>query len=225
MAVLYLVMHSYKYGVYGFFLKLVFVILCAGIIIFILKKESSFVRCKNCNSRIRKTDIICKKCGVDLTNENKEIIIKKTSKKAIALCVSIPVILLALIISSVIFFSNSNNFLFELSGSLGVYLERHENYSKRNAEWEVECQALSGGKLKKVINSEHKKLSEIRINNYAKNNDMILHIEQNNLKESIDINDNGIEQIINMENYSTEEIRLTVEHNKADNIAFQVKWD
>ncbi|MEG0155962.1 MAG: hypothetical protein RR678_11395 [Lachnospiraceae bacterium] len=213
------------YGIYGLLFKVLFVLICFSIIYFLVKKKNVLALCKTCKTRIGAHDTICKKCGMELTDDNKEIIVGKSSKRIIVLCISIPIILVFIIVSTILVLSKSNNFFYELSGSTGIYLERSESSNAQHTNWSVDCQALTEGQLKKVINQNHVDLKELKVINNTTEGNLKLKIEQNNLSEIIEIENETNEQIFDLSKYTDDEIRLTVLHEKSDHIDFQFSWD
>lgn len=218
------ILHGLRFGLIGVLVKFLIVMACVMIILYILKKDNIMVFCKNCKSKVSKKDKNCKECGQQLSDDNKEIVVKKTSKKAIALCVSVPVVILAVLITSVVALSSRNDFFFELCGSPGIYLERYEDYDKQKSEWNIECHALTDGVLKKVINKEHEQLKKLIIKNNTVKGNMKLLIEQGNKKEVIDIADSNDGQSIDLSDYNDNTIRLSIEHGKND-IDLQFRWE
>ncbi len=141
--------------------------------------------------------------------------------KTIITCISVPIIILAILIGSVFALSDKSDFFYELTGSLGIYTERYE--SEDNNTWKVECTALTGGTLKKVINKQQEKPQTLYIDNETEEGTLSLVVRQGN-KEREYLIDNKSKMEISLEEFSSDSIRLAVEHNAADNIKFLVEW-
>lgn len=197
----------YKWGIWGLAIKLIFILACVVGIIFIIKV----------------LDNKCKKNGNTNNAKGKKdgIIIPKKNTKIIITCISVPVIILTILIGSVFALSNKIDFFYELTGSLGIYTERYE--SDDNNTWKVECTALTNGTLKKVINKQQEKLQTLYIDNKTEEGTLSLVVNQGD-KEIEYLIDNKSKMEISLEEFSSDSIRLAVEHNAADNINFLVEW-
>ena len=99
---------------------LIAVFLLVILIVYRRISQYKFCRCKQCKSTIGQNDSFCKKCGIELTADNKEIIIKKANRR---ISVGIYALLGIIIISGVtgvFLYSRNGSLLYDLSGSTGV---------------------------------------------------------------------------------------------------------
>lgn len=197
----------YKWGIWGLAIKLIFILACVAGIIFIIKVLDN--KCKN-NGNTNNAE-----------GKKDDIIIPKKNTKIIIACISVPVIILTILIGSIFALSNKIDFFYELTGSLGIYTERYE--SEDNNTWKVECTALTSGTLKKVINKQQEKLQTLYIDNKTENGTLSMIVCQGD-KEIEYLIDNKSKMEISLEEFSSDSIRLSVEHNATDNINFLVEW-
>lgn len=197
----------YKWGIVGLGIKIVIIGICALLILLIIRQFGK---------RSRKENTIPEE---DLSGNT--IVIKKTNRKMIAMCIAVPFLVIGLLIGGVFILSPKYDFFFELTGSPGIYTERYENV--KDNIWSIECTALTDGTLKKVINKDKNKLERIYIDNKTKDGTLKMIVQQGDLKEEYNID--GGQTAINMDSFSAETVRLTIEHKDVKEIEVSVEWE
>lgn len=163
---------------------LIAVFLLVILIVYRRISQYKFCRCKQCKSTIGQNDSFCKKCGIELTADNKEIIIKKANRR---ISVGIYALLGIIIISGVtgvFLYSRNGSLLYDLSGSTGVYAQKYDNTISDADYWIVDCKALSDGVFKKSVRNE--KLENLIVEGRTTDGEMILTVEAGNCKKEYD---------------------------------------
>lgn len=196
----------YKWGIIGMGIKIAIVGICALLIFLIIKVFGNKSKKKTADSKD------------DLYMES--LIVKKTNKKVVAMCIAVPFLVIGILISGVFALSAKYDFFYELTGSPGIYIERHEN--SKGSTWSVECTALTDGTLKKVINKDKKKLENLCIDNKSHGGTLTMIIQQGKLKKEYTIGNGQTE--LNIEAFSDESIRVAIEHKDVQTIDFSVEW-
>lgn len=197
----------YQWGLIGMGIKIAVLSICVLLILLIIKLFDYKYKKKMAAARD------------DLSMES--LTIKKTNKKMVVMCIAVPFFVIGVLISGVFALSEKYDFFYELTGSPGIYVERHEN--SKNSIWNVECTALTNGALKKVINKDKKKLENLYVDNQSKGGKLTMIIQQGKLKKEYHIGTGRTE--MNMADFTAESVRLAVKHKDVQTIDFSVEWE
>lgn len=184
--------------------------------------QYKFCRCKQCKSTIGQNDSFCKKCGIELTADNKEIIIKKANRR---ISVGIYALLGIIIISGVtgvFLYSRNGSLLYDLSGSTGVYAQKYDNTISDADYWIVDCKALSDGVFKKSVRNE--KLENLIVEGRTTDGEMILTVEAGNCKKEYNITNTEGEMVFDVSEFEPGLLKLYISHPKSEHIFVCIKW-
>ena len=173
-------------------------------------------------STIGQNDSFCKKCGIELTADNKEIIIKKANRR---ISVGIYALLGIIIISGVtgvFLYSRNGSLLYDLSGSTGVYAQKYDNTISDADYWIVDCKALSDGVFKKSVRNE--KLENLIVEGRTTDGEMILTVEAGNCKKEYNITNTEGEMVFDVSEFEPGLLKLYISHPKSEHIFVCIKW-
>ena len=201
---------------------LIAVFLLVILIVYRRISQYKFCRCNQCKSTIGQNDSFCKKCGIELTADNKEIIIKKANRR---ISVGIYALLGIIIISGVtgvFLYSRNGSLLYDLSGSTGVYAQKYDNTISDADYWIVDCKALSDGVFKKSVRNE--KLENLIVEGRTTDGEMILTVEAGNCKKEYNITNTEGEMVFDVSEFEPGLLKLYISHPKSEHIFVCIKW-
>ena len=192
------------------------------ITIFMFIRKTSVVICKYCKNEVGNQDINCPKCGQEMGNNTKEVVIKSNRNKRFIYAFVVSIVLLT---SCGILFSYvySEGYLGGLS--TGLYSGKKELYLQSNNIWGVEIDdALTAGTLNKIIDVEDEKPSQLLIESTCTSGTLILNVVQDDKVKSIDISNTNEQIKFDLSEYSDNDIKLSIKHTGAKNIKFKIEW-
>lgn len=210
------------FGIWGVIIRVLVMLVCAGIVLLIAWRKKNNTFCKTCKKRVHKFDTHCKSCGASMTEGNMETIIG-VSKNTRTISVLALIILIGVTGLSVVAFASSNNF----SGyGTGFYSDLHQTYTQNDSIWGIECErALTKGTFNKTIVGSGNLPLNLWIESSCESGTLILNMKQGDKVESVDISNTYGEIRYSLSDFDhNADIRLSVEHTTAENIRFKISW-
>lgn len=125
---------------------------------------------------------------------------------------------------SIVAFVTGHNF----SGyATGMYSGLHQTYTQNDSIWGINCKrALTKGTFNKTIAVDGTAPTTLTIESSCDSGSLILNMKQDKKVESIDIsNTNGAIPYSMISFDESSDIKLSVEHNAAKNVAFKISWE
>ena len=203
-------------------IMLVAVLLLIILIVYRRTSQDKFCRCKMCKSTINQNDNFCKKCGIELKADCKEIIIRKTNRRiSIGIYILLGIIIISGSVGVCLYYQNGD-LLYDLSGSTGAYAKKYDNTLSDADYWLVDCEALSDGTFKKSIRT--KKLETLIVDSRTTDGEMILTIETENSKKEYDISNTAGEKELDISGFESGLLKMSISHPKSEHIFVCIKW-
>lgn len=178
--------------------------------------------CNKCKKKVDKSDKFCKNCGIELQPEDKEIIIKRSSGKITAATYLLLGIIIISIVSGFYLYSQNGDILYDLSGSTGVYAEKYDNTLSNEDYWIVDCRALSEGTFRKSFVADEAK--QLIIEARTTEGKMMLTLQSDSAVKKYDISDTRGETVVDLSEFGSDMIKMSISHPKSEHIYLCIKW-
>lgn len=200
--------------------KLLLIVLCIAVILFISWKKTNNLFCKTCKKRVKPFHQFCNHCGAEMISKNKEVIIGVNKKTKVMSVLAVSILSIAIVFSVVQVASS-----FHLSGyGTGIYTGYRQTYTENDRIWGVECvKALSSGSFREILKNPD--TDTLLIQSQSSSGSLILNMKQGDMVESVDISNTNGTITYDLSKFSKDsEIELSVEHTTAKDIQFKISW-
>ncbi|MGL4344427.1 MAG: hypothetical protein ACRCTE_04450 [Cellulosilyticaceae bacterium] len=195
-----------------------------GLVLYLLVgRQNSAVQCPGCNKRLQKEARYCMVCGTPLEGSMLSSKIEPDRQSKILMVVIIGIMLCSLIISVVFTLSQFTDKEYGFSRTTvftGFYMTKGAQMSER--QWQVEANTIMmDGKANATLDFTQGVPQSLMIQSVCDEGQLILHLEQDGLKQTVDINDITVYEL---RGFKTGKVKVSLEHKGIKNFQATINW-